>query len=183
MEAERSARAEREHFIQSAVAAHRRRVSQSQIRMANMGYRLFNTIHKARATRQKAARLAEHEARHGASAIRALVGPPLEGEDVGRRKLRRRWSGLVWAKSGGLCWYCGLEANTIDHVVPLKRKHREAHEFEALKAVANLVPACRVCNGRKKSHSLDEFRELIARGRGLDPAEPVFAFEVNGWVQ
>lgn len=42
---------------------------------------------------------------------------------------------------GGLCYLCGTEANTIDHVIPLARG--------GTNWAANLRPACRSCNSRK----------------------------------
>lgn len=42
---------------------------------------------------------------------------------------------------GGLCWMCGSEADTIDHVIPLAKRGTEWP--------ANLRPACRQCNSRK----------------------------------
>lgn len=41
------------------------------------------------------------------------------------------------------CAYCGLPADTLDHVVP--------RLYGGMTVPPNLVPACRCCNGRKGS--------------------------------
>jgi 5-methylcytosine-specific restriction endonuclease McrA len=46
------------------------------------------------------------------------------------------------------CAYCGLRADTVDHVQPRSRGGR--HEWE------NVVAACRRCNHRKADHLLHE---------------------------
>lgn len=51
----------------------------------------------------------------------------------------------------GVCVYCGSHADTVDHVRPLSRMGIE-HE-------SNLVPACRVCNSRKRARLLTEWRD------------------------
>lgn len=53
---------------------------------------------------------------------------------------------MVWAKTGGVCHYCGKQTNpfadfTVDHVVPLAKGG--TNELD------NLVPACRRCNSAK----------------------------------
>ena len=53
---------------------------------------------------------------------------------------------------GGRCFYCGDEATTIDHRVPLSRGGSHWP--------ANLVPACRRCNSRKNVKPEREFRTL-----------------------
>jgi 5-methylcytosine-specific restriction endonuclease McrA len=73
----------------------------------------------------------------------------------------------VWAKTGGLCWYCGVqlyrrkEANTelkerllftADHVHPRVHGGRGR---------ANKVPACKYCNSRKSWRSVEQYREWV----------------------
>src|SRR5215469_8605992 len=80
------------------------------------------------------------------------------------RRIKRQY---VWAKSGGLCWYCGAqlysraEADTevkkefiftADHLHP--RKH-------GWRGRANKVPACKYCNSHKSSRSVEEFRQWL----------------------
>jgi 5-methylcytosine-specific restriction endonuclease McrA len=71
----------------------------------------------------------------------------------------------VLQKSGGKCWYCGVE------LVPAKHFHFEdgARSFTVDHIVnyggddiSNLVPACRDCNNRKKGKSIDDFRKSQA---------------------
>lgn len=49
----------------------------------------------------------------------------------------------------GRCYYCGCEADTMDHRIPLARG---GTHFPS-----NLVPACRVCNSRKYTRTEREF--------------------------
>ena len=51
---------------------------------------------------------------------------------------------------GGRCYYCGAEADTIDHRIPLVRGGSHWP--------ASLVPACRSCNSRKHDKTELEFR-------------------------
>lgn len=51
---------------------------------------------------------------------------------------------------GGLCFYCGGSADTIDHVIPLSRGGQDP--------IDNLVPACRSCNSSKGQKLVAEWR-------------------------
>jgi hypothetical protein len=53
------------------------------------------------------------------------------------------------ALTGGLCWFCGTLATSLDHLIPRSRGgvHRD-----------NIVPACKRCNKHKKDQTLEEFR-------------------------
>jgi hypothetical protein len=70
----------------------------------------------------------------------------------------------VWAKSGGICWYCGIRMSlnvrspiyfTIDHFVPKARGGTDE--------MSNLVPACARCNFRKRHADVEAFRVTVAR--------------------
>lgn len=74
---------------------------------------------------------------------RANVQPGLSGRK--RSALLRRWK-----RQGRTCAYCPNPAETVDHVVPLKRG---GTNFEG-----NLTPACRRCNSRKGALLVVEFR-------------------------
>lgn len=50
-----------------------------------------------------------------------------------------------WDYFGGLCWMCGKEANSVDHVIPLARGGSNWP--------ANLRPACGPCNSAKGARS------------------------------
>lgn len=54
----------------------------------------------------------------------------------------------VLQRDGGRCVYCGLRAETIDHVVPRSRGGDHAWE--------NVVAACGPCNHRKSDRLLSE---------------------------
>ena len=53
---------------------------------------------------------------------------------------------------GNKCFYCGTDGEflTIDHCIPKSRGGSNS--------IANLVPACRSCNGSKQNMTLHEFR-------------------------
>ena len=63
----------------------------------------------------------------------------------------------VWEKTGGKCWYCGIQLEPfsfpVDHVVP-KCKGGDS-------SVSNLVPCCGQCNGRKGHKSVEQFRRVL----------------------
>jgi hypothetical protein len=73
----------------------------------------------------------------------------------------------VWAKTGGLCWYCGArlclgeDADTelkkglmftVDHLHPRVHGGRGR---------ANKVPVCKYCNSHKSWRSVEQFREWV----------------------
>lgn len=72
----------------------------------------------------------------------------------------------IWDKSGGLCWYCGIELPEkgwhADHYEPIRRNWwtdtclNPKNENEE-----NKVPSCASCNITKHSMSLEQFRQSI----------------------
>lgn len=75
-----------------------------------------------------------------------------------RRRHRIETLAFILAKTDSCCGYCGssLDADDvsswqIDHVVPLSRGGSDSTE--------NLVAACRSCNLRKGSKTVEEFRK------------------------
>src|ERR1019366_7486258 len=72
----------------------------------------------------------------------------------------------VMAKTGAICWYCGAEADNIDHVIPL-RPSQEAQNWFHIRGIVlgprrsteeNLIPACIECNVHKANLPLELFR-------------------------
>jgi 5-methylcytosine-specific restriction endonuclease McrA len=59
---------------------------------------------------------------------------------TGSTRAWRRQRARILAENP-VCQYCGGPATTVDHVIPLARGGTDD--------LANLVPACAVCNGRK----------------------------------
>ena len=62
----------------------------------------------------------------------------------------------VLARFDGRCGYCGKpdSARHVDHVWPVYRGGTDDEE--------NLMPACRTCNIRKATHTVEEFRHEVA---------------------
>jgi hypothetical protein len=69
--------------------------------------------------------------------------------------LRKR----IWAKSGGLCWYCGSLAHQVDHIDPVV--------LHGSNSISNKVPVCRWCNKSKRGQPLEIWRAKMALKMGL----------------
>jgi len=68
----------------------------------------------------------------------------------------------IWRKTGGMCWYCGKDLfgkMTIDHVQPLL--------LGGTDDIDNLVPCCKSCNSSKCGRTVEEFRVVIYRKKGM----------------
>jgi 5-methylcytosine-specific restriction endonuclease McrA len=61
----------------------------------------------------------------------------------------------IFARDGHRCQYCGVTAESIDHVVP--RSKGGEHTWE------NVVAACRPCNVRKRDRLLHETSMALCR--------------------
>ncbi len=88
----------------------------------------------------------------------------LRREKAKARELRRtRWWQHKIAR--GVCHYCGGRFTptelTMDHLVPLARGGRSTK--------ANLVPACKDCNNRKKVMLPLEWEEYLLQGPNPPP--------------
>jgi 5-methylcytosine-specific restriction protein A len=76
-------------------------------------------------------------------------------KDKARRLRRTQW----WMNqvNRGICYYCGRAVGrrdlTMDHIVPLSRGGRSTK--------GNLVPACKMCNNRKKYLLPIEWEEYL----------------------
>ena len=103
------------------------------------------------------------------------VPRPRRADPTARPHWKQDHRATVWDKTGGRCWYCGVQTNpwrdfTIDHFLA-----RSAGGGDTL---PNLVPACRACNNRKGDRTLAHFRRLMTAL--LAPAAPApyhFYFE------
>ena len=74
------------------------------------------------------------------------------------KKIRQR----ILNRDGRVCFYCGLDADTIDHLVPIAKGGTDHDE--------NLVSCCRRCNYSKKDKMLVDFlasRSTAMSFRGL----------------
>jgi 5-methylcytosine-specific restriction endonuclease McrA len=68
--------------------------------------------------------------------------------------------GVAVMMTASRCWYCGVllakEESTLDHVIPRSAGGRTR--------LGNLVLACKSCNMRKGSLSLEQYRERHNNG-------------------
>jgi 5-methylcytosine-specific restriction endonuclease McrA len=67
------------------------------------------------------------------------------------KKLRAR----ILLRDGAECFWCGMDADTVDHVIPVAKGGTDDPE--------NLVAACRKCNFAKQDKLPDEF--ILAKMR------------------
>ena len=66
----------------------------------------------------------------------------------------RKWRALrlrILARDGHVCGYCGQDATTVDHILPIRKHPDQAMNPE------NLISACRECNSKKGSRSQGVF--------------------------
>lgn len=70
----------------------------------------------------------------------------------------------VYNKSGGCCWYCGIDLPKrwhVDHFLPLKRNPDGTFKYPERDIFENKVPACQSCNIMKSDMDIETFRWLI----------------------
>jgi len=83
----------------------------------------------------------------------------------------------VWNKYRQRCSYCGrhllYNEMQVDHLIPQRDSHTPSkHVSEArikyfqdlrkkIEGLDNMMPSCRHCNHYKRSHCLEDFRQLI----------------------
>jgi 5-methylcytosine-specific restriction endonuclease McrA len=77
----------------------------------------------------------------------------------------------VFARDGHRCQYCGLAAESIDHVLPRSRG--------GLHAWDNVVEACRRCNTRKEDRLPHEVG-LVLRTQPSAPRQRVWLLAMSG---
>jgi hypothetical protein len=81
----------------------------------------------------------------------------------------------VMMKTKGLCFYCGEEANSVDHFIPLTSGGKDE--------IDNLVPACKSCNNSKKHHSIEQWRNFHRRKLALKSGIPWFHAGQYKWLK
>jgi 5-methylcytosine-specific restriction endonuclease McrA len=87
-----------------------------------------------------------------------------------RTALSRR---AVFARDAHRCQYCGIVADSIDHVMP--RSRGGPHTWE------NVVAACRPCNVRKRDRTPEEAHMRLAK-RPIAPRELAWIVVAVGHV-
>ena len=93
------------------------------------------------------------------------------------KKINPNQAIIAWSKTGGKCWYCGIQLDptknlTFDHFVPKSAGGNSTAD--------NLVPCCAKCNASKGSRSVEDFRRSLAlAGAGI----PTFSSEQTAWLK
>ena len=82
-------------------------------------------------------------------------------------------------KYKGRCAYCGVDITKqmqIDHIIPLKRCMGLTHKHQCeLNKVENYNPSCSLCNAKKKTFSINDFKDdIIDDIRKLSEYNPKF---------
>jgi 5-methylcytosine-specific restriction endonuclease McrA len=75
---------------------------------------------------------------------------------------------IVLARDGYVCYYCGQDANTVDHIVAIKNGGDPM-------SLDNMVSACKRCNSSKGSRSQGVFLARTA----TPPAFPSYTSPIT----
>ena len=87
----------------------------------------------------------------------------LHGVDYQQGSLyQKKLRDFIFFRSNGKCFYCGKQAQEIDHIVPRSKG--------GTNSVNNLTATCRACNEKKSNLSLKEFGKLV--GKNFSKIEP-----------
>ena len=80
-------------------------------------------------------------------------------EQTTRRKIPKQERRRIFAKTKGRCAYCGTDLHgekwTVDHIVPLANGGTNDE--------CNMFAACKSCNHRKGTSSLESFRKQVGQ--------------------
>lgn len=72
---------------------------------------------------------------------------------------------LIYDKSDGHCWYCGIRLEEkgwhADHFKPIRRNSDGTCLFPENDTEENKVPSCASCNNLKGSYDIEFFRKII----------------------
>jgi len=85
---------------------------------------------------------------------------------MGRKSITKATRKKIYDKYDGHCAYCGesIEFNAfhVDHIKPV-REMNGVMDYPENDTIENMVPACRSCNMRKSSGSVEFFRGEMER--------------------
>jgi 5-methylcytosine-specific restriction endonuclease McrA len=89
--------------------------------------------------------------------------------DPRTKQLYKKRRLLVLARDQYTCYYCGGEANQVDHLMAIAKDNSVANAVD----MDGMVAACADCNRRKSSRSVASF--LARTATPPDCAKPFFA--------
>ena len=75
---------------------------------------------------------------------------------------------IVLARDGYVCYYCGQDANTVDHIVSIKNGGDPVN-------LENLIACCKRCNSAKGSRSQGVFLARVS----TPPAFPSYTSPIT----
>ena len=82
-----------------------------------------------------------------------------------RSHISKKTREKVYAKYGNRCAYCGEELvkgnQCVDHIEPIAKAYYNGVQPEELNKIENYNPSCRLCNSKKSSMSIKQFRGYI----------------------
>lgn len=97
---------------------------------------------------------------------------------MSRPKISKDVRKIVYDKYNGHCAYCGCELEykdmQVDHMEAVYRA--EINGRQANDSIDNYMPACRMCNFYKSTHTIDFFREML--GGIPERLQKVFIFRL-----
>lgn len=95
----------------------------------------------------------ENRRNYGRRYYNGKGGPSIRAQKAARKRrcevVTPHHRELVFERFDGLCAYCGDKADTIDHVIPVSRGGGSGR--------GNLLPACALCNTRKRTKGIERF--------------------------
>lgn len=73
-------------------------------------------------------------------------------------KLPREVLKIIFEKTNGHCWYCGITIHPLDN---WQVDHQQPRSQGGTDEIENLVPSCRSCNAGKGGRTVEQYRHSL----------------------